>query len=54
VVAELCFYFYLASAKAFAYIFIRCVTSMFLYRAGNKKSLGEKQTTFLIVYISIS
>jgi hypothetical protein len=53
-VAERCFYFYLASTKTLAYIFIRCVTSMFMYRALMKNSLGEKQTTFLILYISVS
>jgi hypothetical protein len=53
-VTELFFYYYSASVEAFAYIFIRCVTSMFMYRALMKNSLGEKQTSFLIVYISDS
>jgi hypothetical protein len=52
VVTELCFYFYLASAKTFAFIIIRCVTAMFLYRTGRGKSLVLKRTKLLFVYIS--
>jgi hypothetical protein len=53
-VTEPFFYYYSASVEALAYIIIRCVTSMVMYRALMKNSLGEKQTTFLILYISDS